>query len=138
MTPIGRGARFALVSAMGSVVQLGALAALVGLGASVMAATTAGVAAAVLHNYVWHRRWTWRDRDEAPRWITGLAAFALANGAVSLGGNLAVMTVLVDGAGIAPVAAGVVAIGACGLVNLHLADRAVFVRHPFRRRSETT
>lgn len=133
MTSIARAARFAVVSGLGSGVQLGVLASLLALGLAHPAATTAGVAGAVVHNYVWHRRWTWRDRATGP-WLAGLGGFALANGLVSLIGNLAVMAVLVDGAGVAPVAAGVVAIAVCGLVNLGLADRVVFVSRAARHR----
>jgi putative flippase GtrA len=90
-------------------------------------ATAAGVVAAVLHNYAWHCRWTWADRESAGQRRYGtLARFAVTNGAVSLAGNLVVMTVLVGGAGVPPVPANLVAIVVCSLANYWLADRIVF------------
>jgi putative flippase GtrA len=109
-------------------VQVGTIALLSGpCRADYRIATAAGVAAAVVHNYVWHRRWTWADREGAGRHpCATLARFAAMNGAVSLAGNLAVMMVLVGGAGVPPVPANLVAIVVCSLVNYWLADRLVF------------
>ena len=56
------------VGALGVIVQLAVLALLVH-GASVhyLVATAIAVEAAVLHNFAWHQRWTWRDRPAASR-----------------------------------------------------------------------
>jgi putative flippase GtrA len=124
-----RFARFNVVSALGMGVQLVTLAALVGpAGVDYLAATAIAVGVAVLHNFVWHWKWTWRDRPhERPMAaLAALAAFVAANGSVSLGTNLVVMTGLVSGAGVPPVAANLCAIAAAGLVNFALADRWVF------------
>ena len=69
---------------------------------------------AVLHNFVWHQHWTWRDRPSAsaPTVAVRLVRFHLLNGTVSLVGNLAVMAVLCGALGMDPVAANVVAIAA--------------------------
>jgi putative flippase GtrA len=125
-----RFARFNLVSALGIVVQLGTIAMLVhGAGAGYLAATTAGVVAAVLHNFLWHVTWTWRDRGAAGEAVAAaFTRFVLANGAVSLAGNLFLMVALVGLAGLPPVPANVIAIAACGLVNFELGDRLVFRR----------
>ena len=50
----------------------------------------------MLHNFVWHQRWTWRDRPSASsgRSCTGSLRFHLLNGTVSLAGNLAIIAVL--------------------------------------------
>lgn len=128
MEGMGRWLRFNGVGAMGMGVQVGTIALLTGTcRADYRVATAAGVAAAVLHNYAWHRRWTWADREGADRRpYATLARFAVTNGAVSLVGNLAVMTMLVGGAGVPPVPANLVAIAVCSLVNYWLADRIVF------------
>jgi putative flippase GtrA len=132
--------RYLVVGAMGAVVQLtvvGALAAIGWLPPST--AVVLGVAAAVLHNFLWHRRWTWGDRSRERRaTIDALAAYALGNGVISALGNLAAAVVLVDWNGWNPVAASVVAIIVCGAVNFWVADTRVWRRgeaHPSRRRA---
>jgi len=54
-----RWARFNAVGIMGAALQVAALSLLVTLGMHYLVATALAVEAAVLHNYVWHRRWTW-------------------------------------------------------------------------------
>ncbi len=120
--------RFNVTSLVGLAVQLATLWLLIhGCGLHYLVATILGVAAAVVHNFVWHWRWTWADRRLAPRRL--LAAFwrfAIANGAVSLAGNVLMMPMLVGGFGLPPVPANVTAVAICGLINFSLADRVVF------------
>ncbi|HET9372408.1 MAG TPA: GtrA family protein [Vicinamibacterales bacterium] len=116
--------RFNAVSALGIGVQLGILWLLTTAGVDYLAATTLAVAAAVVHNFAWHRQWTWADRDT--NIVRAFVAFAAGNGAVSLVTNLVVMTGLVSGAGMAPVLANLVAIGSAGVVNFWIGDRVVF------------
>src|SRR5262249_58094660 len=87
-------------------------------------ATPVAVACAVVHNVIWHRRWTWRDRRTA--FWPALVRFAMSNGVVSLIGNMAVMTTLVSGAHVPAVAANLVAIVVCGLLNFVLGGVMVF------------
>jgi len=54
--------RFSLVGAIGIAVQLGMLAALVAMKMNYLLATGLAVEAAVLHNFLWHQRYTWADR----------------------------------------------------------------------------
>ena len=80
------------VGLLGVGVQLGLVALLVhGCGVSDLLATAIAVEMTVLHNFVWHQHWTWRDRPSATaRDVAGrLVRFHLLNGTVSLGGNLA-------------------------------------------------
>jgi putative flippase GtrA len=87
------------------------------------------VGLAVAHNFLWHWRWTWRDRAIPIAGVpAAFARFAGANGVVSLAGNVWLMFVLVGVAGLPPVGANLVAIAACGLVNYRLGDRFVFRR----------
>jgi hypothetical protein len=55
-----------------------------------LVSTAAAVEAAVLHNFAWHQRWTWRDRRPASAHETlgRLLRFHALNGAVSLAGNV--------------------------------------------------
>ena len=133
--------RFNVVGLAGIAVQLATVQVLTMAGAGITAATTMGVAAAVVHNFLWHRRWTWRDRDTAVATWRLLARFAAANGAVSLAGNVAITWTLVTLTPAGPVAANAVAIAACGLANFWTADRIVFDRDrkevTARKRKET-
>jgi FSR family fosmidomycin resistance protein-like MFS transporter len=120
-----------VVSALGIPVQLSSIAVLVHLlGVGYLVATIAGVAAAVAHNFLWHVRWTWHDRAlEGASLSAAFARFALANGAVSMAGNLVLMAGLVAMAGLPVVPANLVAIAVCGVVNFELGDRFVFRRY---------
>lgn len=123
-----RWTRFNTVGLGGAVVQLAVLSALTrALDVPVALAAAAAVEAAILHNFFWHQRWTWRDRPAAgPRdSLSRLWRFHAINGLVSLVGNVIITTVLVR-AGIDPLAANLVAILACSLVNYSAGDAYVF------------
>jgi len=121
--------RFNAIGVLGFAVQLGVLAVLVRLRLHYLAATAAAVEAAVLHNFAWHERWTWRDRHAGGRGrLRRLWRFHLLNGAVSLAGNLLIMQVLVGAGGVAPLPANLVAVLACAAINFVGADRLVFSR----------
>ena len=121
-----RWVRFNAVGGLGIVVQLAVITTAIHLaGVHYLVATTVGVAVAIGHNFAWHVWWTWRDRaDGALAWR--FAQFAGLNGLISLGGNAAVMTLLVGGAGWPIVPSNLLAIVTCGLANYWLTDRVVF------------
>ena len=122
-----RFARFSAVGASGVIVQTVALAVLLRVGGiHYLAATACAVELSVLHNFVWHKRWTWADRPGAPTALR-LLKFNATNGAISLIGNLALMCVFVSMLKIEPHAANLISIAVCSLVNFALADRFVFV-----------
>jgi putative flippase GtrA len=135
---VRRFARFNVVSAAGFAAQLATVALVTRwLDVSNVAATGLGVGAAIAHNFLWHWRWTWADRVASPGGCTaalGTSAsfvrtfvrFAGANGAVSLAGNLALVAVLADAAGLDVVFANIVAVVVCGLLNFQIGDRVVF------------
>ena len=119
--------RFSAVSALGIVVQLAAIWVLTEIvGMHYAAATMLGVSAAVVHNFVWHRRWTWAERAAGAGVLMTFAGFALGNGLVSLAGNLLLMVVLVGAFGVPAIVANLAAIVACGCVNFFVGDRLVF------------
>jgi putative flippase GtrA len=120
--------RFNTVSAAGFVVQLITVAVLTRwLAFSDVAATGAGVAATVIHNFLWHRRWTWADRTTKPAGVVAtFLRFAAANGAVSIAGNVLIVAVAVRATGLDVVTANVVAVVLCGLLNYQIGDRVVF------------
>ncbi len=120
--------KFSVVGAMGILVQLAMLAALTRLGVNYLLATVCGVEAAVLHNFCWHQRFTWRDRRSGA-WLPRLLRFHLSNGLLSLIGNLALMRLLV-GLGVDVMLANGLAIAACSLVNYLASDLWVFAQAP--------
>ena len=127
METIPRPIVFALVGASGFVCQLGALHLLVGGGLPVGVSTAAAVLTAVVHNFLWHRRWTWRDRAVAPVSSPAqLLRFVGLNGLVSLAGNV-VITAGLAASGMPVLAANGVAVVMCSAANFVLADRMVFV-----------
>ena len=123
--------KFNAVGAMGVVVQLVALAVLKsGLHINYLLATAAAVELALLHNFVWHERWTWRDRGAAGRGCrTGrLVRFHLGNGLLSIAVNLLLMRILVGRLHWPYLVANVAAIAAGSIINFFLGDRLVFRR----------
>jgi putative flippase GtrA len=115
---------FAGVGAIGLATQLAVLATLTGWGVPVPAATAAAVGAAVVHNFLWHRRLTWGDRPTAPL-LPQLLRFSGLNGLVSLVGNVAVTSTL-SSSGVPLVVANLAAVALCAAANFILADRLVF------------
>lgn len=126
--------RFNGVGVAGFALQLGLLAALLFAGVHYLVATALAVEAAVLHNFAWHERWTWRDRPATGRSrLARLWRFHALNGLVSLVGNVALMRVLVGAFGMPAIPANLIAVLACSLVNYLASDRLVFdVTHPQR------
>ncbi len=91
-------------------------------------ATAAAVELAILNNFVWHQRWTWRDRPSATAGETlrRLTKFNLTNGAVSLTGNLVFMSILVGRLGLPIASSNFASVVACSICNFFLADRIAF------------
>ena len=124
----GRWLAFNGVGAIGVVVQLAALAFLAKVAdLPVPVATLVAVEFAILHNFAWHQRWTWRSRPavDSRDVLTRLARFHALNGMVSVIGNVLITTALVK-LGTDPIAANAVAILACSIVNFVASDRLVF------------
>ena len=120
--------RFNLVGALGIVIQLGSLAILKDvLGVQYLAATALAVELAVLHNFVWHARFTWKDRPGGVRvTLERLFRFHLGNGLISIAGNLALMRVLAGGLGLHYLAANVISIAVCSFGNFAASEWFVF------------
>lgn len=127
MNTIARWGKFNLVGAMGMAVQLAALASINrALPGHYLFATAAAVESAVLHNFVWHIHYTWRDRRNESPLLGQMMRFHLTNGLVSLLGNVALMRLLVQGAHLPPMAANVIAILCCSAVNFFLGNTWTF------------
>lgn len=123
---VKRWLKFNLVGAIGIVVQLAALAVLKsGMHVHYLLATGVSVEIAVLHNFVWHERFTWADRTATRSW-TRLMKFNITTGLFSIVGNIAVMKLLVDVARLNYFVANIVTIASCSLVNFVVSDLLVF------------
>jgi len=123
--------RFNAVGMIGAALQVAVLSLLVKLGAHYLVATAIAVEAAILHNYAWHRRWTWAGRPSDGR----LGRFHAANGLVSIISNVVWMRVFTGTFVIAPAPANVMAIALTSLLNFALSDRWVFPQRTFSRRT---
>jgi putative flippase GtrA len=123
--------RFNLVGGLGIGVQIALLFLLKSVfGLNYLAATGVAVEVAVVHNFLWHERYTWVDRVR-PSWrksLPRLLRFNLTNGAVSIGGNLALMKIMVGVGHVNYLAANAVAIVVCSVFNFLLSDAYVFER----------
>jgi putative flippase GtrA len=121
--------RFNAVGALGIGVQLAVLLGLrSGFHLSYLLATAVAVEAAVVHNFLWHERYTWADRVE-PSWrksLPRLLRFNLSNGAVSMVGNLALMKAMVGVGHVNYLVANGIAIAVCSLVNFLVSEEWVF------------
>lgn len=122
---------FNAVGAAGVVVQIGTAALLLrALGWHYLLATGLAVEAAVVHNFVWHQAWTWKDRPvtSARSIAARLLRFQMLNGFISLAGNLAIVAMMVALFNINPLAANALAIVACATFNYLASDVLVFRR----------
>jgi putative flippase GtrA len=133
--PLKRWLVFNLIGGMGILLQLAVLSGLTHLMEwHYLAATAAAVEAAIMHNFVWHERWTWAERAAGGRvaMLHRLIRFHLANGAVSLAGNVLLMRFFVGELALNTSTANLAAIAICSILNFFAGDRLVYAS----RRSE--
>ena len=118
--------KFNIVGWIGIGVQLAVLTALKsGLRLNYLLATALAVEAAVIHNYLWHMRFTWADRGTGSEMMRFLR-FNLTTGLFSIAGNLVLMKLLVDVVHLQFLLANVLSIAACSLINFVASDQLVF------------
>ena len=121
--------KFHMVGLMGMCVQLTLLPLLKsGFGLDYMPATVLAVEAAVLHNFAWHEKFTWRDRASVhySEVIKRLLRFNLTTGMVSMVGNVVIMKWLVGGYKLPYMMANIIAIGCCSVLNFLCSEVIVF------------
>src|SRR5580704_17809492 len=96
MNTILRWGKYNLVGAMGMGLQLTLLALFNRWTAGhYLYASAAAIELTLLHNFMWHLHYTWRDRRDGAAPLRQFARFHLSNGLVSMLGNLALMRLLV-------------------------------------------
>lgn len=122
MTLLLRWSRFNLVGIVGFAVQMAALTLLRRLcGTHYLVASAAALELTLLHNFLWHLRYTWRDRQtESP--LAQLVRFQCSNGVVSLTGNLLLVRLFTGGAHLPLLAANTIAVLCCALANFYLGN----------------
>ena len=117
--------KFNLVGGMGIAVQLLILVVLkTGLHLPYLIATALAVEIAVVHNFLWHERFTWADRAGAS--FTRFLKFNLTTGLFSVAGNLVLMKILVGFGHMNYLLANGITITACSAVNFLVSDGFVF------------
>jgi len=127
VTPIAqRWLKFNFVGALGIGVQLAAFTLYSrAAGWDYRLATALAVETAVLHNYIWHERFTWRGlpRDGAGK---RLLKFHAGNGLISIAGNVALVSLLTGLFHVPPLLANGAAIATCALANFAVSEFLVF------------
>ena len=120
---------FVVVGLGGFVVQIAMLAWLTRVWAlPYTLATASAVESAVLHNFVWHERWTWRDRCAGSTLASRLLRFHAGTAITSIVGNVAMTAAAVELLGLHPLVANAIAVVSVAAANFTLADRWVFAR----------
>jgi len=120
---------FSSVGVLGFAVQFATLLLLAGgLGIHYLVATAIAVELAILHNFLWHQRWTWADRGtmSARHMFGRLLQFNAGTAITSIGGNLTLMWMLVSLLGVHYAVANIIAVATLGIVNFMFCDRLVF------------
>jgi putative flippase GtrA len=121
--------KFNFVGAIGFGVQMGAFALYYGaFGAGKLWATGFAVETALLHNFVWHEKFTWRHlpRGGTRGVLRRLFRFHAGNGVVSIAGNVLLVKLFADALHINPYFGNILAIAVCALANFAVGEWYVF------------
>ncbi len=125
--------RFNAVGGIGIAVQLLVLAGLKsGFHFDYLIATALAVEAAVVHNYLWHERFTWADRLSEAGFVRFIK-FNMTTGAFSILGNVVLMKLLVGVLALQYLVANGITIAVCSIVNFVVSDKFVFRAKPQKR-----
>ena len=117
--------RFNAVGILGAGIQLALLALMVRLHIHYLIATAIAIEIALLHNYAWHRRWTWGSDTRAGR-PGSIWRFHASNGLISLICNLLLMRLFTGAMAFPPVPSNLAAITLTSFLNYALASKWVF------------
>lgn len=121
----GRAVAFGIVGALGLVVQLATFGLVTRMTEwPLWLCTAVAVEVAIVHNTLWHRRWTWRHRRAGP-WWRPFARFHVTNGALSLVATPLLVWWL-STVGQRAVVAHLVAVAVVGVANFLAADSWAF------------
>lgn len=122
---IARFLKFSTAGALGFLIQIAAVALFTTLGWHYLAATAIAVELAIVTNFLWHRAITWADRPEGNA-LRQFVRFNALTAVTSIAASLLLTGLLVESAGVSPVAANIISVACLGLVNFIGADTLVF------------
>ena len=129
MNALVRWGKFNLVGGIGMGVQLALLALLNrAMPGRYLLVSAVAIEVTLLHNFAWHRHYTWRDRRGAISRLEALMRFHLSNGVVSMLGNLVLMQSLIHRAHLPLLIANAIAILCCSVVNFFIGNLWAFAR----------
>ena len=121
--------KFNAVGLAGFAVQIGALRFFsLTLGWHYLLATALAVEAAIVHNFFWHQRFTWKDNARAG-WRSSMRRFLefnLSCGALSLADNLLLMRWLVGALGLPPFLASLISVSDCSVATFMVGHLLIF------------
>ncbi len=121
-------ARFSLVGAIGFVVQFAVLSLLAAIKTSYLVATVGAVESAILHNFIWHRLFTWPGRQSSlAETLSAFLRFNLSNGLISLIGNVLLMGLFSGEMHLPLLPANLMSTAICALGNFWISDHWVFI-----------
>jgi putative flippase GtrA len=126
---VRRWINFYAVGALGFAVQIVTLATLKGLlGVDYLVATGLAVEVSVLHNFLWHERWTWADRTGTGHGgvFDRLVRFHAATAIISIVGNMVGTWLLVTAFELHYLVANLLAVLSCSILNFFVSDLMVF------------
>ena len=123
-----RARAFVVVGAIGFVLQMLVMTLLVAAGWPYVPAAAVSVEVAVLNNFLWHERWTWRDRAQPDGLLDRVIRYHVSTGLTSIFGSVVFTTILVEWAGAPVLLASAAAVALTALANFLVADRWVFAR----------
>ena|SRR5688572_3832619 len=91
-------------------------------------ATFIAIQFALIHNFVWHQRWTWRNNRIAGRkaCLKRFVRFHSSSGTISVVGTLGFTALLLQTLNLPYVVCNLMAIGACNIANFLFSHTFVF------------
>jgi len=119
--------RFSIAGATGFAAQIAIVGVLANLlGIYYLAATAIAVEAAIVINFLWHERWTWRDRTGSSGALPRFLKFNALTAATSIIGSVAITGILVEYFTFSPMLANVISVIVLSVINFVGADSLVF------------
>jgi len=127
LSTLFRGGKFMVVAWMGLGVNTACLYLFKGvLGIKLIPASVLAIEVAIIHNFIWFRSWTWKDRLDKPPFFRQLAAYNLATGAVDFAANVSVLWLLSTFFGIHYLLANILGMIAPPFVKFWLNEKLIF------------
>ena len=128
MNLVTRWWKFNLVGILGFMVQMGALACFHRFfGAHYLLASTIALELTLIHNFLWHLRFTWSDRRGVSP-LRQFVRFHLSNGLVSFVGNLLIVRTLMRDTRLSLLAANAIAALLCAVANFYFGNAWAFAQ----------